>query len=330
MADSKKHEWIFDGIECLDSIRPDAFLLYKSKKYLQCHKLSNTDDELATDFRNETKKTLECLKKEFSDKDVRIKNFPYEITDEKAVCIIDSKKYTSIQQTITEIMMNTDLGSDIAGVGTNNVRFYAMYFKIDGKSIIVFNELQIIHKFERGKKLYISALYDDSKLIINKSDALKFTTFTPCIYFEEYDKLIAWDIKKTMKMFLMIEYYKEKAIKIFQDSDIIKIGPSVLEKGLNNSVNAIRISRMIEQNAFEKDIDFYKAHLKFFNENKDLNDRLIKLIIRDDHVIINNRDEFDSFLHITDQNIQQPVVNMDDDTFIAIAKRKVRTINDRD
>ena len=264
-----------------------------------------------------------------NDKEITIKNFPQEVTDEKTVWIIDAKKYESIQKTINDVF-DTNLGDKYRDhrKHISKIKYSAMLFDIPNeKSIITIDFISIYNK--KTTDIGLVASYDDSGLHeITKGDVFTFKSDLPCIYFEEVEKLIVFDLKKTEQIFNLIEHYRKNARKQFEmlvKKNIIDIDNDVLETSIKNITTAYKINRMIEHDAFDMTIKEYEEYIKFFKTHKDIRDKVSKLLIRDNKVIIHNDDDFKAFLYWTDYAIQQSVINPNK-IFVVHGKREINKI----
>ena len=322
----KKWQWIFDGIKNIDEVKPIGFLLDRKNKQFDSYKLHRIKTDY---FRMKVKSILEKLKEDYESNTVQIKNFPQEITEERVVHIVDIKEFQSIRETINKIYL-TDQARKIDDLKLlSGLKFSAMYFKIqDEKSIITIDDVTILNMGKVDKKIGLVASYDKSGLREFDGNAiLAFKIGSACIYFEEKKKLVVFDMNKTQNMFPFLEHYKDLARQHFDNiSSYVKIKSDVLEKGINNMNNATRIYRIIKNDTFDRGIEYYVDCKKIITQRK-LNDDLTKLLIIDDKVIINDIDHFKSFLHMTDNNILQPIADTSQ-TYIAFSKRKAKTVYD--
>lgn len=326
MANTEQYKWIFDGIENIDSIRPHGFVAKRHRGSLQLFELDSVNTEY---FRTKIIKKLEQTQTELNDKEITIKNFPQEVTDEKTVWIIDAKKYESIQKTINDVF-DTNLGDKYRDhrKHISKIKYSAMLFDIPNeKSIITIDFISIYNK--KTTDIGLVASYDDSGLHeITKGDVFTFKSDLPCIYFEEVEKLIVFDLKKTEQIFNLIEHYRKNARKQFEmlvKKNIIDIDNDVLETSIKNITTAYKINRMIEHDAFDMTIKEYEEYIKFFKTHKDIRDKVSKLLIRDNKVIIHNDDDFKAFLYWTDYAIQQSVINPNK-IFVVHGKREINKI----
>ena len=326
MKTIEKYKWIFDGIKNIDSIRPHGFVARRHQGSLQSFKLNSINTEY---FRTKFIKKLKQTQTELNDGEIKIKIFPKEVTDEKTVWIIDVKKYRSIQKTINDVF-DTDSSDRYSEHGANipRIKYSVMLFKIPNKkSIITIDFISIYNK--KATDIGLVASYDESGLHeIETGDVFTFKAGLPCIYFEEDEKLIAFDLKKTEQIFNLIEHYRDNAreqFKILVEENIIDIDHDVLEAGIKNITNASKINRMIEHDVFNMTIEEYKEYLKFFNTHKDIHDEVSDLLIRDDKVIIHNDDNFKAFLYWTDYAIQQSVIDKNK-IFVVHGKREINKI----
>ena len=93
----KKWQWIFDGIENIDEVKPIGFLLDRKNKQFDSYKLHRIKTDY---FRMKVKSILEKLKEDYESNTVQIKNFPQEITEERVVHMSTLKNFNQLRETI--------------------------------------------------------------------------------------------------------------------------------------------------------------------------------------------------------------------------------------
>ena len=308
MINAEKYKWIFDGIKNIDSIRPHGFVAKRNMGALQSFKLEIVHTEY---FRTRFIKKLEQTKNELVNREIKIKEFPQEDTVKKTVYIIDVKKYKSIEKTIEDIF-DTDSATPISSVNIKRIKYSAMLFIIpNNKSIITLDFISVYNP--KASNVGLVTSYDESGLHeITEGDIITFKLGLPCLYFEEVHKLVVFDLKTTEEIFNLSEYYRENARTQFSklvEDDIIDINEEVLEAWIKKNVNASKINRMIEQNAFNMTIKEYKKYIEFFSTHRDINDEVSQLNIKNNKVIIHSEDDFTAFLYWTDYAIQQSIID---------------------
>ena len=126
----------------------------------------------------------------------------------------------------------------------------------EGKSVITIDFVDIFSTgtLESG---YFVATYDETALEeLKKDSVLVFKYGLPCIYFEEEQKLLVLNRKKTEEIFNLLEYYQKNASAKFVelvDRGIIEIDDTVLNSELRNVTTARKINNMIKMDSFTKD-----------------------------------------------------------------------------
>lgn len=319
------YQWIFDGIENIKNIRPHGFLLKKDrhKQQLDSFKLKTIQ---TTYFRKKLKLKLEEIQKKLNSKEIKIAKF-YGGTDESVISILNVDKHIWIKNTIDDIFQTSTADSIKQLDGMEHARFSAMLFPIpENKSIIAIDFVSIFSKaFER---FGLVATYDNIGLQeLKKNAALAFRFDLPCVYFEETHKLVVLNKKCTEDIFNLLEQYQKKANQKFKklvDEKIIKIDETILQQELKKITTARKINNMIETGTFTTDIAVYKKYDAFLKKHTEFDDKLTKLCIKNDRVIINDLDHFNSFLHFAADDLGQSVIN-DQLLFIAFNKRRINT-----
>ena len=96
------YQWIFDGIDDIDGVKPEGFLLRKAghRQQLDAFRLRpiNTDY-----FRDALKTKLGEIQRKVKNKEVKIQNFYREDADEAVISVLDVEKHVWINKTIDEI-----------------------------------------------------------------------------------------------------------------------------------------------------------------------------------------------------------------------------------
>ena len=320
------YQWIFDGINNIDNMQPQGYLLKKrgQKQQLDSYKLKVIKPEY---FREKIKSKLGEMQKKLNNKEIKITKFYKEDTDESVISILDVDKHIWIKNTINDIFQTSAANSMNKLDDMENARFSAMLFKIPGnKSIIAIDFVSIFS--EAFEKVGLVATYDDIGLQeLNKNAVLVFKFGLPCVYFEERNKLVVLDKKDTEKIFNLLEHYQKKANQKFKeliDEEIIEIDEKILQTELEKIGPARRINNMIEEDIFTTDIAVYKKYDVFFKNHNEIDDELTQLSIKDNKVIIDTKDRFYSFLHLAGYNLGQSVID-DKFLFITFQKRKIKT-----
>ena len=327
------YDWVFDNVKKIKNIKPMGFILKKSKKgkYLESYRLKIIKTEY---FRDKIQKRFNIVEDKIKKKETKIKKFHQEITDEEnVVFVLDVEDHSSIKKTIDEIYQTSSANESDKLETLDKAKFSAMLFDLPEEESIIGLDFVSIYDKKAFKKMGLIATYDENGLEELEKDAVLVFKFTlPCIYFEKKSKLIIFDKKKTETMFNLMEYYQEKARKTFtklKDEDIIEISNNVFESEIKNVENARKINKMIEDDSFIMDVDRYKKYDKFLKNDPDIDDELTRLEIKNNKVIIDNKDKFRSFLHMTENNLQRSVLDDDDDTYISFRKRKVKRKSDK-
>ena len=319
------YQWIFDGIDNIDNIQPQGFLLKKDghKRQLDSYRLKVIK---TTYFRKNLKSKLEEMQKKLNNKEIKITKFYKEDTDEFVISILNADEYIWIKNTITDIFQTSATNSIGKLDNMENARFSAMLFKIpENKSIIAIDFVSIFSKaFE---KFGLVATYDDIGLQeLDKDAALVFKFGLPCIYFEEVHKLVVLHKKDTEDIFNLLEHYQKKANQKFNelvDEEIIEINKALLQTELKKIGPARKINNMIEEGMFITDIAVYKKYDAFLKKHDEFDDELTQLSIKNNKVIIDTKDRFHSFLYLTGYNLGQSVID-DKILFIAFQKRRIK------
>lgn len=325
--DSDKYQWIFDTIKNIENIKPECFLLRKDQrgKFFHSYKLKPVQTEY---FGSTIKSKLLETKEGYNNKEIKIINFYDEETDDYIVSILDATKYDFIQKTIENIFQ-TSSANEIEKLDLmEKVNFSALLFKIpDKKSIIALDSVSIFN--QAFKKIGLVTTYDDKGIEKLKKDKsiLVFKLGLPCIYFEEFKKILVFDRPKTEKILNLKEYYKEKAKTKFRklvDEGIIDMDDKIFEKETDNITTVRRINKMIENNIFTTDITIYRKYETYFKKHVEIDDEITKLEIKNDKIMLHSKQHFQSFLHLTEDNLEQSVID-DSKIFVAYRKRKVKT-----
>lgn len=305
----------------LDNILPIGFLLKKNRhgRYLDAYRMK----PIRTDyFTKKLKSTLDAVHNRYLNGEIKFE-YMHEDTEDDAVVILDVNDYQTIKRTIEEILLQADANSLDRLKSVKDARFSAMLFGIpNDRSVIAIDSVLILSQdfFNKG---YFVATYDDEFVDAFKKDSvLAFEYELPCIYFEKERKLLVLDRKKTEKIFNLIEYYQKNAKTKFHelvDSGIIEITDDVLSSELRNITVARQINNMIKANSFTRDIEYYK---KYKDKSSDFDDNRTKITIRDNKVMISNRDDFRSFLHITKDDVLESIVDTEQ-KFLSYKKRPI-------
>lgn len=322
------YDWIFDGINNISNIKPDGFLLRKAghRQQLDAFKLKPIRTNY---FRNILKTKLEEIKQKFEDREIKITKFYREDADESAISVLDVDKHVWVKNTIREIFQTASANPIDKLDRMENVKFSAMLFKIPNSKSIMAIDFVAIYSEAFEAKIGLVATYDDMGLEqLDRNAALVFKFGLPCIYFEETDKLLVMNKKDTEKIFNMLEHYQKKATQKFNELEnegIIEIDKTILQSELKKIGSSRRINNMIEGGAFTTDISIYKKYETFLKKHPDVNDEL-GLKIENGRVIIDTKNHFDSFLHFTEYNLGQSVID-DSVLYIALKKRLIKTRN---
>lgn len=324
---SDDYQWVFDGIKNIDDIRPECFLLKKDQrgKYMHSYRLQPIQTGY---FKSKIKSKLVDTQTKFDNKEIKIRNFYREETDDMVVNILDATKYDFIKRTIEDIFQTASANKIDKLNSMEKVNFSAVLFKIpNGKSIIALDSVSIFN--EAFKRIGLIVTYDEDgmKKLEKSKSVIAFELGLPCIYFEESQKIVVFDRSKTESILNLKEYYKKKAKTTFQklvDEEIIDLDSKIFEKETNNITTARRINTMIEEDVFTTDITIYKKYESYFKKHPEIDDEMTKLTIKDDKVMLHSKQHFQSFLHLTGYNLDQSVIDPDK-IFIAYQKRRVKT-----
>ena len=306
----------------LNGISPMGFLLKKARhgKYLNAYRMKpiNTDY-----FRDKLMLTLKSVYDKYKTREIKIKDI-YADVDDNAVVILDVNEYQTIKSTIEQIFQDAETMPMDSLKSTARAKFSAMLFDIpDGKSVISIDTVEVFFKnvFEKG--IFV-ATYDETAVEEMKHDsALVFRYELPCIYFEEEEKLLVLDRKKTEGIFNLLEHYQKNARTKFVelvDENIVEIDSAVLDSELKNITTARKINSMIKTDEFTKDIDFYK---EYKSKSSDFDDKLAQITIKNDKVIISNKDDLLAFLHITRDDVIESLM-YPDKKYISYVKRPIK------
>ena len=305
----------------LGDILPMGFLLKKNRhgRYLDAYRMKPIKIDY---FTEKLKSTLDTVHERYENREIRFEHM-HEDTDDDAVVILDVDDYQTIRHTIEGIFRHADANPLDSLKSMKNVKFSAMLFDIQNDSaVITIDSVSVFSKafFEKGGFV---ATYDDKFVDEFKKDSvLAFEYGLPCIYFEKERKLLVLDRNKTEEIFNLIEYYKKNAETKFQelvDSGIIEVADDILNSELRGITVARQVNNMIKANAFTRDIDYYK---KYEEKSSDFDDNRTKITIRNNKVIINDKDDFRSFLHITKDDILESIVDSDQ-KFLSYKKRPI-------
>ena len=323
---SDDYKWIFDGIENIDDIKPECFLLKKDQRgnFLHSYRLQPIQTGY---FKTRIKSKLEDTQTKFNNNEIKIRNFYREETDDTVVSILDAIKYDFIRRTIEDIFQ-TASANKIDKLDTmEKVNFSALLFKIpNGKSIIALDSVSIFN--QAFKRIGLIVTYDEEgmKKLEKTKSIIAFELGLPCIYFEEFQKIVVFDRPKTESILNLKEYYKKKAKTTFQklvDEEIIDMDNKIFEKETNNITTARRINIMIEDDVFTTDITIYQKYEEYFKNHPEIDDEMTKLEIKNNKVMLHTKQHFQSFLHLTGYNLDQSVID-DSKIFIAYQKRRVK------
>ena len=323
---SDDYQWIFDGIENINDIRPECFLLKKDLrgKFLHSYRLQPIQTGY---FKSKIKAKLSDTQIKYEQKELKIRSFYREETDDAVVNILDATKYDFIKKSIEDIFQTASANKIDKLDSMEKVNFSAVLFKIpNGKSIIVLDSVSIFN--QAFKKIGLIVTYDEEgmKKLEKTKSVLAFELGLPCIYFEETQKIVVFDRPKTESILNLKEYYKKKAKNTFQklvDEEIIDLDNNIFEKETNNITTARRINTMIEDQAFTTDITIYKKYEAYFKKHPEIDDEMTKLKIEDGKVVLHSKQHFQSFLHLTGYDLDQSVID-DNKIFIAYQKRRVK------
>ena len=306
----------------LDDIRPNGFLLKKTRhgRYLDAYRMKPVRTDY---FKNKLKSTLKTIHERYNTGEIKLEGM-HEDTEDDAVVVWDVNEYQTVRSTIEQIFQHADAQQLGSLKSVTGAKFSAMLFDIpDGKSVIAIDSISIFSKaaFERG--LFV-ATYDETALEeLKQESVLVFEYGLPCIYFEEENMMLVLDKQKTEKIFNLLEHYQKNATKKFGklvDEDIIEIDSDVLNSELRNITTARKINNMIKMDSFTKDIDYYK---EYENKSLDFDDERTRITIQNDKVIISNKDDLRSFLHITRDDVVESMMD-NDKKFIAFKKRPIK------
>ena len=316
-----QYEQMLSGTD-LNGISPMGFLLKKARhgKYLNAYRMKpiNTDY-----FRDKLMLTLKSVYDKYKTREIKIKDIHADV-DDNAVVILDVNEYQTIKSTIEQIFQDAETMPMDSLKSTARAKFSAMLFDIpDGKSVISIDTVEVFFKnvFEKG--IFV-ATYDETAVEEMKHDsALVFRYELPCIYFEEEEKLLVLDRKKTEGIFNLLEHYQKNARTKFVelvDENIVEIDSAVLDSELKNITTARKINSMIKTDEFTKDIDFYK---EYKSKSSDFDDKLAQITIKNDKVIISNKDDLLAFLHITRDAVIESMM-YPDKKYISYVKRPIK------
>jgi hypothetical protein len=315
---------MFDTAQSLGDIKPVGFLLKKPThgRYLDAFKLKPVKTDY---FRSKLALELIRIGEQVNKGEIRMVDFDDEnADDENTISVMDVEKYQSVKTTIAQIFQQS-ASNPIDSLKTmQRAKFSAMVFTIpQNKSVIALDNVSIFYK-NAFEKFGLVAGYDEDGLgALGKDSALVFKYGLPCIYFEEKKRLLIIDSKRTEDMFSLLEHYQAKGNMQFTElsQTILTLDNAVLQAELKNITTARRISRMIDGKLFSADIALYKRHEAFI-KSRGIDDKLVQIEISGDRVVVDTKEKFKAFLHVTSLNLVNPVL-APDQYYLALRKLKI-------
>ena len=316
-----QYEQMLSGTD-LSGISPMGFLLKKARhgKYLNAYRMKPIKTAY---FRDKLNLTLKSVYDRYNTREIKIEDIHADV-DDNAVVVLDVNEYQTIKSTIEQIFQDATTEPMDSLKSTAGAKFSAMLFDIpDGKSVISIDTVEVLFKSAFEKGVFV-ATYDETAVEEMEHDsALVFRYELPCIYFEEEEKLLVLDRKKTEGIFNLLEHYQKNARTKFVklvDENIVEIDDAVLDSELKNITTARKINNMIKTGDFAKDINFYK---EYKSKSSDFDDKLAQITIKNDKVIISNKDDLLAFLHITRDDVIESMM-YPDKKYISYAKRPIK------
>jgi hypothetical protein len=188
---------------------------------------------------------------------------------------------------------------------------YAVEFHLPSGNLIYFRRIGLAQLIT--KKFDVTYIFQRGKFNKIEDDIVAFDKQVDCVYFDYSNSLLVISKYDVEIIFNFKEYYQVHSQAVFQglvDLNLIEVTDQVMVDMLGNYYTTKRITGLLKEGKFNRTIEFFREHSKYFEKKRnELQDDKIQLEIRNNRVIINNKEKLDTFLNICDDDYVEGVIS---------------------
>lgn len=268
------------------------------------------EGEVADDLREIFSKRMERLVKDLDEGNLDFKDFLDENIKAKDLSEIDSKAMPPLKY-IRQSMKDDGLLRIYDLSKVKDFDAYAVEFHLPSGNAIYFRKIGLAQLIT--KKFDLAYVLQQGKFNKIEDDVVAFDKQVDAIFFDYSNSLLVLNRFNVEIIFNFKEFYQVHSQAVFlalSERNLIEITDEVLLEALGNYHVTRRVTTLLKDGKFNREIQFFTDHRSYFDANQQhINADEIQLEIQNDRVIINNAEKLETFLNICDDDYVRGVIS---------------------
>lgn len=268
------------------------------------------EGEVADDLREVFSNRMKRLVKDLDEENVEFKDFFDENIKPKHVSEVKDT-LVPVLPFIREKMKDDGLVTIHSLAHVKEFDAYAVEFHLPSGHAIYFRKIGLAQLIT--KKFDLAYILQEGKFNKVEDDIVAFDKQIDCVYFDKTKSLLVLNKYDVEVIFGIREYYQAQSqitIQELVEKGLIVINEGTLIEVLADYHITRRITRLSKEGKFDREIQFFSDHAKYFDSKKPvLKEDEVQLTIRDNKVVIDNKEQLETFLKICDDDYVEGVVS---------------------